>query len=459
LLSSTATAIKSSPILDRKIEETCAGLQASYTKRVLSISENNAATIVEYIAVMKSEVNLSDNYRRAIIELLTRLSKHNDNKPFKELTRTNVIAFLESFRKTDTQDPMHKWIGTYNLFRTHLLRFFKWLYSPDIEPGKRPKPSVIENIAHLKRKEKSIYKPSDLWTQQDDLLFLKYCPSKRDRCYHAISRDTSCRPHEILKLKIRDIAFKTSGSYQYAETLVNGKTGSRPIPLIDSIPYLKDYLDHEHPQPTNPHSPLICGTGRGLGRHIRAGRIYNIYSEYKKQIFPKLLESPNVLPEDKQKIKELLKKPWNPYIRRHSALTEKSTILKEHVLRQHAGWSGSSQMHLKYLHYFGNESNESLLEAYGIVASGQQIDQLRPKQCPQCSESNKPEARFCAKCRMVLSYDAYSETLEKQNQEKSEMEEIRQRLQELTHATVNQFSGQLLKMQQRIEELERQKRT
>ena len=33
----------------------------------------------------------------------------------------------------------------------------------------------------------------------------------------------------------------------------------------------------------------------------------------------------------------------------------------------------------KYLHYFGNESNESLLEAYGIVASGQQIDQLRPK--------------------------------------------------------------------------------
>lgn len=97
-------------------------------------------------------------------------------------------------------------------------------------------------------------------------------------------------------------------------------------------------------------------------------RIYKIYDEYKKQIFPKLLESPNVLPEDKQKIRELLKKPWNPYIRRHSAITEKSRILKKHVLRQHAGWTPGSQMHLKYLHYFGNESNESLLEAYGIVA-------------------------------------------------------------------------------------------
>jgi integrase len=371
---------------------------------------------VKYIATMKNEVNLSDNYRKDLIEVLVRFSKYNDNRPFKDLTRANIIAFLDTYRKTETQDPMHKWIGTYNIYRIYLLRFFKWLYYPDIEPSKRPKPSVIENIAQLKRKEKSIYKPSDLWTQQDDLLFLKYCPSKRDKCYHAISRDSSCRPHEIVKLKIKDITFKTTGNYQYAEALVNGKTGSRPIPLIDSIPYLKDYLDHEHPQPGNPNSPLICGTGRGLGKHIGAIRIYKIYDKYKKQIFPKLLESPTILPEDKQKITELLKKPWNPYIRRHSALTEKSTILKEHVLRQHAGWSGSSQMHLKYLHYFGNESNESLLEAYGIVASGQQIDQLRPKQCPNCSEPNKPDSKFCAKCRMVLTYDAYNETVEDKKQ-------------------------------------------
>ena len=60
--------------------------------------------------------------------------------------------------------------------------------------------------------------------------------------------------------------------------------------------------------------------------------------DYKKVFFPKLLEDPKVSPEDKVKIRELLKKPWNPYIRRHSALTEKSQILKENVLRQYAGW-------------------------------------------------------------------------------------------------------------------------
>jgi hypothetical protein len=212
------------------------------------------------------------------------------------------------------------------------MQFFKWLYCPDLEPSKRPKPSMLENIPSLKRKEKSIYKPTDLWTSQDDLLFLKYCPSKRDRCYHAISRDLSCRPHEILRLKVKDLSFKFVGSSQYAEVVVNGKTGTRPIPIINSIPYLKDYLDHEHPQPRNPNAPVICGTGKRLGRHLNEISLAKNYAYYKQRVFPKLLESPNVLPEDKQKITELLKKPWNPYIRRHSALTEKSTILKEHVL-------------------------------------------------------------------------------------------------------------------------------
>jgi integrase/recombinase XerD len=285
-----------------------------------------------------------------------------------------------------------------------------------------------------------------LWTEEDDILFLKYCPSKRIKCYHAISRDTSCRPHEILKLRIKDIVFKTAGNYQYAEVLVNGKTGSRHIPLINSIPFVKDYLDHEHPQSGNPNSIFICGNGKSLG----ITTLYQIYDRYKKGNFPKLLENnPNVPPEDKQKIKELIKKPWNPYIRRHSALTDKSKILKEHVLRQHAGWSGRSQMPQKYLHYFGNESNESLLEAYGIIPKDHKIDQLRPKQCPNCSESNKPGSKFCSKCRMVLTYDAYSETLEKQQEKESEVQNLKGKYEQDMKAMseeMNQKFSQIMSM-------------
>ena len=101
------------------------------------------------------------------------------------------------------------------------------------------------DIRQLKRKEVSCYKPSDLWSQEDDSLFLKWVTNKRDRCYHTMARDLSARPHEILNLKIKDIAFKNIGDgKQYAEVLVNGKTGTRHIPLIQSIPYIKDWLSN-----------------------------------------------------------------------------------------------------------------------------------------------------------------------------------------------------------------------
>ena len=184
---------------------------------------------------------------------------------------------------------------------------------------------------------------------------LRYCPSKQMKCYHAMSRDTGCRPHELLKLRIKDIIFKSAGDMQYAEVLVNGKTGSRHIPLINSLPYVKDYLDQEHPQPNNYNAPLFAAERKSLGRAIQLSSLYPLYDTYKKELFPKLLQdSRNVLAEDKQKIISLLSKPWNPYIRRHSALTEKSVFLKVHVLRQHAGWSARSQMHLEYLHYFNS---------------------------------------------------------------------------------------------------------
>jgi hypothetical protein len=122
---------------------------------------------------MKSEINLSDHYRKDTIILLSNLSIFFKNaKAFKEITREDLLSFLDSYRKPEDIDPLHKWIGTYNIYRIHMMRFFKWLYFPDIEQKKRPKPSVIENIPQLKRKEKSIYKPTDLWTAEDDSLFL-----------------------------------------------------------------------------------------------------------------------------------------------------------------------------------------------------------------------------------------------------------------------------------------------
>jgi integrase/recombinase XerD len=419
----------------QKMEDATEGLATRHFKLLhsdmLPHNKENAMIICDYVQSMRQELNLSDSYRKDIIVLLGNFSMFfNFKKPFREVTRENVLSFLDSFRKPEASDPLHKWIGTYNTYRIHLMRFFRWLYYPNIYPSKnRPKPPAIENIPQLKRKEKSIYKPTDLWTDEDDSLFLRYCPSPRDKCYHAMSDDSACRPHELLRLRIKDVVFKIipDRTRQYAEILVNGKTGSRSIPLINSIPYIKDWID-QHPQNGNPNSMLLCGFGKSVGKKLNERSLGDIYRRYKTEYFPKLIEDPNVPLEDKQKITELLKKPWNPYIRRHSALTEKSAILKEHHLRQYAGWSTRSHMPEKYLHYFGNESSEGILTAYGIITKDNQLSSvLRPKQCPNCNEPNKPDSKFCAKCRMVLKYDAYNETLEKQQQKESEVQRLQEK--------------------------------
>ncbi|MGC1929872.1 MAG: hypothetical protein WA667_12920 [Candidatus Nitrosopolaris sp.] len=126
--------------------------------RFLPANEQNAITICEYINSMKSEINPADYYRKSVILLLSRFSIFFKNaKSFEEITREDLLLFLDSFRKSEMSDPLHRLIGTYNLFRIHLMRFFKWLYYPDIKHKQRPRPHLIENIPKLKRKAVSFW--------------------------------------------------------------------------------------------------------------------------------------------------------------------------------------------------------------------------------------------------------------------------------------------------------------
>jgi integrase len=392
-------------------------------KRIAVTNPQNATIICDYIIAEQTEMNIKESTKEGKIKVLIWLSNFV-NKPFIQITKQDILDYLTSLKKSPSVDPAHKWIGSYNGRQMILNKFFRWLYNSDeSDPSNRITPPCMKGIKKLPRQEKSPYKPSNLWDAREHAIFLKYCPSKRDRCYHAMANDMSARPHEILNLKIKDIVFKvTEDGIQYAEVLITGgKTKPRTIPLIDSIPYVKDWIN-DHPIGANPDSWLFVSAGNNsLGSKLTYDGISGQYKYYyKTRYFPNLLENETIPEADKAFIKNMLTKPWNLYILRHSALTEKSQILKEHVLRDHAGWTMSSKMPQVYIHYFGNESSKSLLEARGLVKEkDRMIYALRPRQCPNCSESNKQDSKFCAKCRMVLTYDAYSETVvEKQEKDK-----------------------------------------
>ena len=79
--------------------------------------------------------------------------------------------------------------------------------------------------------------------------------------------------------------------------------------LIDSIPYIKDWIN-QHPQGANPNAILLSGFGKSLNRIIHIRSLHRIYEGYRDKFFPRLLDNSNVPPEDKRKIKDLLKNPY-----------------------------------------------------------------------------------------------------------------------------------------------------
>jgi hypothetical protein len=110
---------------DRKLELVTAGLQPFYSKvlRELSAKSTNgicASVIIDYLLAMKTEKNLSLHSREIIIKALYKLSTFANFKDWKAYSRDDILTFLDTLRKPDASDNLHKWIGTYNLYRNIL---------------------------------------------------------------------------------------------------------------------------------------------------------------------------------------------------------------------------------------------------------------------------------------------------------------------------------------------------
>jgi site-specific recombinase XerD len=122
--------------------------------RIQETQSENQKIIDDYVEARKVETNITNYTQLNIIKTLKYFSRHL-NKSFQDVTREDIVSYLNSLRKNETYDRNHKWIGTYNLYLVIISTFFKWFFYPKTEPKERPKPDVIQNLKRLKRKEKS----------------------------------------------------------------------------------------------------------------------------------------------------------------------------------------------------------------------------------------------------------------------------------------------------------------
>ena len=208
--------------------------------------------------------NIATKTKRVYIISLVYLSRYFDHKKsFKDLTDKDLADYLGSFHKDPIADPDQKWINSRNTNALAISKFFRWVHYPHLSSQERRNlpdeklPSVLRGLNFVTKKgSKSSIKAKEIWYDQDNAIFLKYCEDPRLRFYHALAMDTSGRPHELLQIKIGDIEIRRSpdGSRLYAPLDIGRygkKKKSRIVGMTNSIKYYRAWLSY-HPDAGNP---------------------------------------------------------------------------------------------------------------------------------------------------------------------------------------------------------------
>jgi hypothetical protein len=160
--------------------------QSNYIKKlykeIVELNSTNAHIICDYIVTEEAETNIQESTKSDKIKKLCLLSRFFHHKIcFSSMTKSDILCYLNSLRKSSEVDPTHRSIGTYNGRQMVFMKFFRWLYNPD-EPDHRKQitPPCMVGVKCLPRRETSPYKPEDIWTANDHVIFLKYCHMARD---------------------------------------------------------------------------------------------------------------------------------------------------------------------------------------------------------------------------------------------------------------------------------------
>ena len=359
-----------------------------------------------------SSVRNASNY----LMILRLFSVDVSEKELSEITREDVIKFLDKRRKSTELDPDKKWVRTWNDYLNRLIGFYRWHAnhetSRDREDWNTPEP--FNSIKKKKIKRDSSYTPNDVWEIDELLLAVKYCDNVRDKAVFTIGWDMVSRNHEIVKLRIKDIIIKEK--YAEVSTSWDTKTGVRTCPVIVGFPYLRELLN-SHPFASDPNAYLLLS--RTTSKPLKPDSLWKISNTLKKRI-TSMIKDGEIKGDDKEKLVKLLQKPWNPYLMtRHSSITEKSDILNDFQLKQYAGWTLNSNRARTYVHRKGKQVINPLLEEHGIIEK-QERKPVR-KECSKCGCINATESTMCTQCSFVLDNRAWQETKLEEEQDKKDL--------------------------------------
>lgn len=271
-------------------------------------------------------------------------------------------------------------------YRRALKQFYRWYENEDLrliegnsterEAAKRLYKYLQTEVPSKPKRQSLDY--SGILTDQDaQLLIAKGCQTSFERATIAVLHESGCRIGEFLGMRICDLQRKD----RHGMMKVDGKTGERRIPLVQSLPYLEQWLQ-DHPYKDNPNALLWIST------HV--GRYYLQPLRYLgiKRLLERVADRAG------------LKKKHNAHWFRHSRATILAPQYSEAVLCKIMGWSIGSAQVRTYVHLGASQVENAFLKHHGIAPE----ERTKPDvQFCVCGTTNTASARYCFKCGNALN--------------------------------------------------------
>jgi hypothetical protein len=385
-------------------------------------NSKNIEVIHEFLEYMRnngSSEHHQNNNLKVVIAYGNFIGK--DNSFFEINKKEQVLEFLNTKVKRYDEDPDKRWITTWNNYLNRLRLFYRWLYNHDNDTDHEnwQTPEFIR-IKNKKSKRISPYLESEIWEKDELLSIIKYEPYKRNKAALTLFWDLNGRNHEITILKLKHIRFREK--YAEGEVPHEAKTGSGPILLTTSFPFVRDWVN-EHPFRNTPDAYLICNIMTGAP--VKPDAMWTMMNQLRNRILKMLEEGSIKDVKEKEKLEYLIKtKKWNPYCLRHSSISSDSDFLPEYALKKKVRWSMNSKQGMRYIkRRIGDDLKNQILVRNGIISENEIKKKPSIHLCPRCEFVNSIEHKLCSSCSYPLTPSAFEEIKSEEDRKLKILEE------------------------------------
>lgn len=289
-------------------------------------------------------------------------------------------------------DSLNYSIKTKSDFKTALKKYYKIKNNNEMPREVRFIKTFIKPSLDDKRR--------DLPDDVDIKKMIDVCSNLRDKALISSLYDLGPRIGEVGPLQIKHAIFDDRG----IQLNVHGKTGTRPLRLWKSEPYMRTYLAL-HPAKDNPDAPLWIDYSKS-----KNGRIVGMnYCSIRMMLRKKAIKAG----VDVKKVK--------PHNFRHADTRNR---LKqgdpERMIVKQKGWSGKTKQIDTYANLTYEDVDEYEMRRSGRLKVADTVSILAPVECPRCGKTNMREADVCV-CGMPLTKKKASEMEEARTAEMERM--------------------------------------